>query len=317
MSNSRKRKLGTAIAPSEDLINEFIKSQKTTTKSKQFNNPGADLENKAIKRSRHSEMVSPRKFAAIICEDSEKWGGQDYLGKKIIEIFRQNDDEVWEYFKACSDEIPDKNKLADYEAFIVSGSHYSANDEHPWVQHLETFFKDLYQYQELSTTTSPPKLIGVCFGHQLIGKALGARVVKNVGGRFIFKPVHINVTDTLTKSEYYKDNFQSNHSLSLFQSHSEEIIDLPCFAECVASSDNCRNEIVKYGDSVLTFQGHMEITEDEMLEKILPDIKKANIFNEEEEQEMFQALKEKGSDRKKVVDLIKSFMYSGQHDTYT
>lgn len=43
MSNSRKRKLGTAIAPSEDLINEFIKSQKTTTKSKQFNNSGADF----------------------------------------------------------------------------------------------------------------------------------------------------------------------------------------------------------------------------------------------------------------------------------
>lgn len=57
------------------------------------------------------------------------------------------------------------------DAYICSGSKWGANDDDLWVRQLEDFIRALY--------TARKGLVGICFGHQLIAKALGGEVEKS------------------------------------------------------------------------------------------------------------------------------------------
>ena len=60
------------------------------------------------------------------------------------------------------------------DAWITTGSRHSVNDDEPWIRQLEQFVRDVAQ--------ADVPFVGVCFGHQLIAKALGGTVVKSDRG---------------------------------------------------------------------------------------------------------------------------------------
>lgn len=246
------------------------------------------------------------KYGVIACEDAEKWGGVDYVGQLTIDVFREDQSEDWTYFRTTLGELPDAEELCKYKGFIIGGSHYSANDTAPWVDKLEQFIRDIRQLQ-LNTQTAP-KLVGICFGHQIMNKALGAKVIKNKAGKFVFGRCDINIDSTeLKESDYYKHVFHGEDSFVLLQSHSEEVTDLPPDAKVLASSETCPNEIVSYGDKCLSFQGHMEITDEQALHKILPAIKNAGLFSEQDEQVMWENMKKKPGQRDEAVRMINKY----------
>ena len=81
-----------------------------------------------------------------------------------------------------------KNETFDhfqYDAWIITGSASSVTDNHQWISTL----KDKINY---AYNNSIP-MLGICFGHQIISKALGGEVAKNTKGWEIgsFK-VHFN-----------------------------------------------------------------------------------------------------------------------------
>lgn len=249
-----------------------------------------------------------KKLGVIVCEDAEKWGGVDYCGTATINVFRSDDSEEWKYFRATLGEVPDSSELSEYKGFVIGGSHYSANNTSSWINKLEQFIRDVRQLQ-VDTPTTAPKLVGICFGHQIMNKALGAKVIKNTGGRFVFGRYDINVdSDELKNSAFYKEVFPGKDSFVLLQSHSEEVTDLPVQAKVLASSDLCPNEIVAYGDKTLSFQGHMEITDEEALKNILPYIRRAGVFSEQDEQVMWEKMKEKPGHRAEVIEMIKKYL---------
>lgn len=53
---------------------------------------------------------------------------------------------------------------------MISGSTYSVNSKHPFMQ---TFIDNLVEALEMNKEL---KVIGFCFGHQLIAQAFGARI---------------------------------------------------------------------------------------------------------------------------------------------
>jgi GMP synthase-like glutamine amidotransferase len=65
-------------------------------------------------------------------------------------------------------------KMNDYEAFIMTGSKYSAYDTEEWILTLTEFIRQVDQTSK--------KVIGICFGHQILANALGGRVEKNGKG---------------------------------------------------------------------------------------------------------------------------------------
>ena len=58
--------------------------------------------------------------------------------------------------------------VLDYDGIVITGSPASVNDDSAWIRRLEQVVRDLHARQR--------PMLGICFGHQVIAKALGGRV---------------------------------------------------------------------------------------------------------------------------------------------
>ena len=57
-----------------------------------------------------------------------------------------------------------------YDAYLVTGSKADSFGSDPWIQTLKTFLLERYENGD--------KLLGICFGHQLLALASGAKTLK-------------------------------------------------------------------------------------------------------------------------------------------
>ena len=64
--------------------------------------------------------------------------------------------------------------LNECNAYLITGSKASAYDDDQWIHDLKKFIQRLHQNKK--------KLVGVCFGHQIIAEALGGSVRKSPTG---------------------------------------------------------------------------------------------------------------------------------------
>lgn len=137
-------------------------------------------------------------------------------------------------------ELPEQTDLVD--GYIITGSKSSAYDDKPWIRNLEVFIRQLDAEQR--------KLVGICFGHQLIAKALGGDVKKSPKGWGV--GVHV-----------YNINDHSLHdgegdTLQLLASHQDQVMAPPANAEVIATNEHCEIAGMRVGKHILTFQGHPE-----------------------------------------------------------
>jgi GMP synthase - Glutamine amidotransferase domain len=70
------------------------------------------------------------------------------------------------------------------DAILISGSKHNAFDNDEWIVRLVDYVRDVVQNQPRI------KVIGICFGHQIVGRALGAKVGRSDKGW------EISVTET-------------------------------------------------------------------------------------------------------------------------
>lgn len=67
--------------------------------------------------------------------------------------------------------------LAAVDAVLISGSKHSAYLDEPWILALVDFAR-----RAVAETRGRVRLVGVCFGHQIVGRALGVPVGVNAKG---------------------------------------------------------------------------------------------------------------------------------------
>ncbi|EEP75820.1 conserved hypothetical protein [Uncinocarpus reesii 1704] len=65
--------------------------------------------------------------------------------------------------------------LEDIDAVLLTGAKYNSYDDTPWILKLVEFTKKVLAQDRV-------RLIGICFGHQILGRALGAKVGPNDAG---------------------------------------------------------------------------------------------------------------------------------------
>jgi hypothetical protein len=65
--------------------------------------------------------------------------------------------------------------LKDIDAILITGSRHNSFDNDPWILKLVAFTEDILKQRRV-------RIIGVCFGHQIAGRALGAKVDRSDKG---------------------------------------------------------------------------------------------------------------------------------------
>lgn len=147
---------------------------------------------------------------------------------------------IWQCHKG---DIPKDINAAD--KWVITGSQYSAYDGFPWIENLAEFIRLLYANKR--------KVLGICFGHQLLAYALGGKVEKHSGGWGLGAATY----KILNQKPWMNP---SKNSINNFISHQDQVVSLPPSAEVLASSDFCPNYMVQYEDIAVGIQGHPEFS---------------------------------------------------------
>ncbi len=133
------------------------------------------------------------------------------------------------------------------DAYLITGSRHGVNDGFPWIAQLEDFVRTLHLAQK--------KVIGICFGHQLIAKALGGTVIKSPKGW----GVGMSQNQILQQAAWMNP---SRTEFNLLVSHQDQVIELPQGAQILAGSEFCPNYMMQIGSHFFSVQGHPEFTKE-------------------------------------------------------
>jgi GMP synthase-like glutamine amidotransferase len=144
-------------------------------------------------------------------------------------------------YDAESGQLPASVEEAD--AFLITGSKSSVYEDKHWIHALAEFVRELHAAQK--------KLIGICFGHQLVALALGGNTVKSDKGWGV--GVH---PATFNRLPSWHDG--ENPEFKLLVSHQDQVVTTAPGTEVLAGSDFCENAVCQLGEHILTFQGHPE-----------------------------------------------------------
>ncbi|MGE0883234.1 MAG: amidotransferase [Blastocatellales bacterium] len=129
------------------------------------------------------------------------------------------------------------------EAFVCTGSRFSAYDAEDWIRELKNFLRQL--------RNADKPFVGICFGHQVLAEALGGKVEKAEQGWGI--GVHsLNVTRT----ESWMQPEQA--ACGIQYSHRDQVVRLPEQSVLLGESDHCPVAMYRVGETMLGIQGHPE-----------------------------------------------------------
>ena len=183
---------------------------------------------------------------------------------------------------------PSEGEIDSVDGFIITGSKSSVYDDKSWIRDLEGLIQTLHAKRK--------KMVGICFGHQIIAKALGGLVSKSEKGWGVginvydltdlpFEPAdeaamnkadvkrtadsaqtHILEPQTLEHKPLEHKNLEhktlEHKTLKLVASHQDQVEALPPGARTIATNAHCENAGFVMGDHIFTLQGHPEFIPD-------------------------------------------------------
>ena len=129
--------------------------------------------------------------------------------------------------------------------YLITGCNKASYDNDDWIVKLRHWVVDAMEKHA--------KLVGICFGHQVIAMALGGKTERYADGW------GTGIRSSQIIDEDMKSHFGSD-DIRLLYNHHDQVVQLPSGATPLASSSFCQFEGFRIGDKVLTFQGHPEYT---------------------------------------------------------
>ncbi|KAI9865277.1 MAG: hypothetical protein M1824_003430 [Vezdaea acicularis] len=229
---------------------------------------------------------------------AEKDGAKE--GKKVGFLDKDKDLDFTTWDVEHLEQYP---KLEDVDAILLTGSRHNAFDNPPWITRL-------ISYTRAALDTGRVRVIGVCFGHQIAARALGAEVGRNEKGW----EVSVCSVDVNGAGK----GVWGREKLDIFQMHRDIVLTLPPTPipplstlstttttsstthpptpppsspsspspaspiptpSILASSPPCPIQSLYIPSRLLTVQGHPEFTE-EIVTEILAARKEAGVFDQ-------------------------------------
>ena len=146
-----------------------------------------------------------------------------------------------EGYEAAQGQLPPTPDACD--AYVITGSPKGVYDSDPWIGELAEFIRASY--------AAGKKLIGICFGHQLLAHALGGHAEKSdKGWGFGLNEF------TISGAKPWMGGRPP--TCSLYFAHQDQVLQLPPGAELLGGNDFCPNAFFTIDGRVLGVQGHPE-----------------------------------------------------------
>lgn len=133
--------------------------------------------------------------------------------------------------------------LDDYDAILVTGSPCSVHDEHDWIERLSGLIR--------RAADNRKRVVGSCFGHQLVARSFGGEVGHNENG-WLIGNFDVHITES---HDWMRPRARVT---GMFHFNQERVTRLPDAARPFAHTDAYRDYGYTIGDNVMCFQGHPE-----------------------------------------------------------
>lgn len=148
----------------------------------------------------------------------------------------------WKVYDITKGEAP--AGLAECEAYVATGSKASVYDDEPWVHGFAELVRRMH--------AAGRPFLGVCFGHQMMGHALGGRVAKSERGWGI----GVHEFEVVRREPWMEPPLPR---IGVLMSCQDQVQELPPDATVLAASEFCPVAMFRVG-SLLGIQGHPEFT---------------------------------------------------------
>ncbi|KAL8649582.1 MAG: hypothetical protein Q9210_004313 [Variospora velana] len=209
--------------------------------------------------------------------------------------------------------VPQASDLQDIHAILITGSTYDAHGDNPRILKLvdliqSTFFPEIYHgplFPNLANTaqlygSNAPdiRFSGVCFGHQILCRALGAKVDATPDSKW--ELAHTPITLTPIGAKLF--NNPKGGVIHLHQLHQDHVIYLPSSSTTSLLPEQNDRDIHVWGSSattevqgvyirkrLFTTQGHLGFDEDMVRRQIELRIQSGSIDREYDKAELDEA----------------------------
>ncbi|HMR77983.1 MAG TPA: gamma-glutamyl-gamma-aminobutyrate hydrolase family protein, partial [Polyangiaceae bacterium] len=147
----------------------------------------------------------------------------------------------WRTVDARADDLPAFGEIG---GLVITGSAASVTERAPWMLGVEEYLRGAVDHG-LPT-------LGICFGHQLLGQALGGQVAKNPAGREMGSVMYLEAdADDVVSAPEARDYWCN-------MSHVDSVVELPPGAQVLGSTRLEPHAALRFNERTWGVQFHPE-----------------------------------------------------------
>lgn len=160
----------------------------------------------------------------------------------FVRLFPELD---WRFYDVSNGVFP--SSLEECDVYFATGSHRSVYEKEDWIEVLKETIRQIAKQDKY--------FVGFCFGHQLLGEAMGGRVAKSPQGWC----VGVHEFQLLVEEPWMKPR---QNELNLLMMCQDQVLELPAGGTVLAGSEKCPVGILRVGEKLLGIQAHPEFSKD-------------------------------------------------------
>jgi len=137
--------------------------------------------------------------------------------------------------------------IDEVDAYLITGSKASVYDDVDWIRQLADFVRTLHKARK--------KLLGICFGHQMVAHALDGKAEKSHKGWGVG-------SDTVRFFDHNNRYAAETDGYCLWFSHQDQVVIPAAGATVLGGTSFCPIAMCQLENHILTIQGHPEFSPD-------------------------------------------------------